>query len=88
MPAPAKSDQVEQNFAAFQRQLAALLQTHPGKFAVMHDGEIVEFCDSLTDAIRLGMSRFNNASNFSVQEVTSRNVNLGFYTGAVLHVPN
>jgi hypothetical protein len=74
--------QVDDNFAAFTRLLPGLLETHAGKFAVMHDGAVVEFCDSLADAVRHGRARFG-AQEFSVQEVTSRTVNLGFHVYAV-----
>lgn len=78
------SSQVDANFAAFQALLPDLLKTHAGKFAVMRDGKVVEFFDSLADAARFGHAQFGDA-NFSVQEVTSKNVNLGFYSYAMHH---
>lgn len=79
------TSQVDKNFEAFQTLLPGLLKTHPGKFAVLHNGQVVEFFDSLPDAVRFGHSQFGDA-NFSVQEVTSKNVNLGFYSYA-MHQP-
>jgi len=80
------SSEVDRNFAAFQQRLPELLKTHPGKFAVMHNGEIVEFFDTLGDAARFARSRFGGPGSFSIQEVTSRNVNLGCHAYAVQHI--
>ena len=75
--------EVDRNFDAFQKRLPELLKTHPGKFAVMHNGEIIQFFDSLSDAARFGHEKFGGAGKFSIQEVTSKNVNLGFYADAL-----
>ena len=40
---------------------------------------VVEFFDSLTDAVKFGATNYGDAK-FSVQEVVSQNVNLGFLT--------
>ncbi len=79
--------QVEQNFEAFKKRLPELLKTHAGKFAVMHDAEIVKFFDTLSDAVRYGAATYGEGK-FSVQEVTSRNINLGFHSHAVPYVSN
>jgi hypothetical protein len=76
--APTEADR---NFAVFQRELPELLATHPGKFALMHDGSIVDFFDSIGDAARQGRKLYGEA--FSVQEVASKNESLGFYSYAV-----
>ncbi|HXQ53772.1 MAG TPA: hypothetical protein VN802_21950 [Stellaceae bacterium] len=83
MTSDPKTSEVERNYAAFVKRLPELLTTHQGKFAVMHGGEIVAFLDTLSDAVRYGREKFGEPGKFSVQEVTSRNVNLGFYAYAV-----
>jgi hypothetical protein len=52
MPSAHRKEEVERNFAAFLTKLPDLLQTHQGKFAIMHRQEIVEF------AIRLVIPYF------------------------------
>jgi len=74
--------EVDKNFAAFQKLLPSLLTTHPGKYAVMHDGKVIEVCDTLSDAVRFGHAKFGDYK-FSVQEITSKNVNLGFHSYAL-----
>ena len=83
MTSSTRSSEVDRNYAAFSKRLPELLKTHQGKFAVMHDGEIVEFFDTLSDAVRFGRAKYGEPHAFSIQEVTSRNLNLGFYAYAV-----
>jgi hypothetical protein len=78
----AQSDQVDRNFEAFEKLLPELLQSHPGKYVVLHDARVVDFFDTLGDAVKFGHARFGDA-NFSVQEITRRGVNLGFYSYAL-----
>jgi hypothetical protein len=77
--------EVERNYAAFAQKLPALLKTHRGKFALMRHGEIAAFFDTLSDTVRSGKLKFEDG-DFSVQEVTDRSVNLGFYSYALRHM--
>lgn len=80
-PMPSQADI---NFDAFQKLLPELMKEHAGQFAVMRDTKVIEFFDSLADAVKFGHGKFGDA-NFSVQEVTSKNINLGFYSYALHH---
>lgn len=51
-------DQADRNFRAFERLLPELIQSHPGKFAVLHDERVVDFFDTLGDAVKLGRVQF------------------------------
>ncbi len=77
-------EQVESNYRAFVKMLPTLLEPHAGKFALMHDGEIVEFFDTARDAYVTGQRLYPGAS-FSVQEVIDRPADLGFFSHAVAH---
>lgn len=74
-------DQVDRNYAVFARELPNLLQTHPGKFAILHDEAVVGFLASAKDAVVEGMKRFG-PGNYSVQEITGQPDDLGFYSYA------
>lgn len=74
--------QVDRNFKEFQRQLPELLKTYNGKFALMHDGQVVEFFDTVHDAYLAGKKLFGE-EGFSVQEVTSAAADLGYFSHAV-----
>jgi hypothetical protein len=81
MMADTKATEVETNFAVFQKMLPTLLPARAGKFALMHDGQIVNFFDTMADAARFGVAQFGDM--YSVQEVTNRNVSLGYYSYAM-----
>jgi hypothetical protein len=85
--AQSHQSKVDRNFEVFSELLPNLLQTHPGKYAVLHDGNVVEFFDTLGDAVKFGHAKFGDA-NFSVQEVTRQGVNLGFHSYAVYQHSN
>lgn len=77
-----RQDAVERNYQAFVALLPELIKSHHGKFALMHDGEVVEFFDSARDAMVYGQKEFSDGL-FSVQEVTSISVDLGYFSHAV-----
>jgi hypothetical protein len=74
--------QIRRNYEAFIAQLPQLVVRHRGKFALMHNGEIVELFDTARDAYVAGQKLFPDAP-FSVQEVTETPADLGFFSHAV-----
>jgi hypothetical protein len=74
--------QVDKNFEVFSKRLPELLQSHPGKYAILHEGDVIDFFDTLSDAVKFGHSKFGDM-NFSVQEVTRQSATLGFHSYAV-----
>jgi hypothetical protein len=56
--------QVDQNYDAFMKRLPELLRTHAGKFALMRDGEIVEFFDTARDAFVAGQNLYKEDTLF------------------------
>lgn len=78
----ATQEQVDKNYQAFKMALAGLLEKHKGKFALMHDGEIIEFFDTPRDAYVTGQRLYSDLE-FSVQEITANAVDLGFFSYAV-----
>ena len=75
-----EKSQVDINYRAFQTKLSELLCTHPGKLALMHDGDVIEFFDSYADAVKFGVEKYSEIRNFSVQEVTNSVVSMGLYS--------
>jgi hypothetical protein len=75
--------QVETNYKAFQEKLPSLLTTFRGKFALMRDGQIIEFFDTARDAYIAGQKIFKEDQLFSVQEVIETPVDLGFFSYAL-----
>jgi hypothetical protein len=75
-------EQIERNYQAFQEQLPSLIATQRGKFALMRDGQVIEFFDTARDAYVTGQRLFEQDKLFSVQEVTEVPVDLGFFSHA------
>lgn len=75
--------QVETNYKAFQEKLPSILTAHRGKFALMRDGQIIEFFDTARDAYVAGQKIFQQDQLFSVQEVIETPVDLGFFSHAM-----
>jgi hypothetical protein len=73
---------VDKNFEAFQKQLPSLLATHRGRYALLRDEKIVEFFDSVRDAVIYGRDHFSDGL-FSVQQVTDSTEDLGYFSHAV-----
>ena len=74
--------QIQQNYEAFHARLPQLVVTHRGKFALLHDKEIVECFDTVRDAYIAGQKLFPDGI-FSVQEVTETPADLGFFSHAL-----
>jgi len=78
----ARQIEVDRNLESFRGKLPELLRTHPGKFALMRHQEIVDFFDTLIDALIAGQKLYSDQL-FSVQQVTEASIDLGFFSHAV-----
>ena len=74
--------EVDRNFDALTAILGDLLSKHAGEFALMRAGEVVEFFASETEAVSCGRQRYSDGM-FSVQEITDRPADLGFFSHAI-----
>ena len=70
---------VDENYAAFEKELPELMLRHPGRFALMRNAGIVDFFDTARDAVIAGEHLYED-DEFSIQEVTLTPVNLGRYS--------
>jgi len=57
-------EQIEINYKAFQEKLPDLIKSHPGKLALMHDGEVVAFFDTMADAYTAGKKYIKKMNRF------------------------
>ena len=79
-----RAEEIRRNFEAFKKKLPELLESHAGKFALLRHGEIVQFFDSARDALIFGHEKFDD-SLFSVQEVSTAVIDLGWFSHATGH---
>lgn len=75
-------EEIDRNFAAFEAILPVLMTSRAGAHALLRHAEVVDFYDSVSAALAAGRSRFHDGM-YSVQEVTDRPVDLGFYSHAI-----
>ena len=74
--------EVDRNYEAFVGLLPSLMSTHANKWALLHDGELTAVFDTARDAHLAGVRLYAEA-RYSVQEVTNRPVDLGWFSHAV-----
>jgi hypothetical protein len=73
--------EVDDNFLAFTKMLPELLQSSPGKFALLHNQNLVAVFNSSIAAFIEGMKQFGE-NRYSIQEISDQADNLGFYSYA------
>ncbi len=78
----AKQKEVDRNFEVFSARLNQFMPLHANKFALMRDGEVVEFYSNWHDAWKTG-NKFYDDALFSIQKVTKTPVDLGYFSHAV-----
>lgn len=80
-----RESEIEKNLTFFLSEMPNIA-VHSGKFALIRHQKIVGYFDTPMDAVSAGNTAFNDGL-FSIQQVTSANVDLGFYSYA-LHLGN
>lgn len=71
--------EARRNYRVFIEMLPELLEEHPGRCALLHDGALIEVFDTGQEARWAGRRRFGYG-NFSIQHVTRSVVDLGWYS--------
>jgi len=77
-----KQEEVDRNFAYFRAELPKILSEHMGKYALIRDEKIQGYFDTILDAETTGSKLFKD-SLFSIQQVTDKAIDLGFFSHAV-----
>lgn len=71
--------EVDRNYDAFSRMLAAILPEHRDQLALMRDGKIVGYYSTPRGALEAAAQKFPDGI-FSIQEVTDEPIDLGFWS--------
>jgi hypothetical protein len=74
--------EIQKNYKAFEPILPTIIQENDGKFALMREGKLVKIFDSPRDAVIFAESQFQD-DLWSVQEISSRIADLGWFSHAV-----
>ncbi len=70
--------EVDDNFAFFQKKLPELMKTDSGKYALLRHCKIINTFDTFNDACQAG--DMHEDKIYSVQHITDRIINLGFFS--------
>jgi hypothetical protein len=73
--------EVDANYDFLQRHLATYLPGREGQYALLRQRELVGFFEKPAEAYREGLARFSDGL-FSIQEVTTEPLDLGFFSYA------
>lgn len=71
--------EVDQNYAVFKEKLLELFDKHPGEYALMKDGKILEIFNNLDKAVEEGNKRCKDGV-FSAHKITQEIAHLGIYS--------
>ena len=74
--------EVDQNFKAFEAMLPDLMKDHAGKYVLLRDTKLIEKFDTAGDALIYAQAQFPDGL-YSIQEVTGRTADLGFFSHAL-----
>jgi len=77
-----RQDEIDRNLAFFLKALPGLPVALMGKYALLRHQTIIDYYDTLPDALKVAHSLYSDKI-FSVQQVTDAAAELGFYSHAV-----
>jgi len=83
---PEKLAELRSNYAAFRELLPVLLAAHRGEYALLRHGDVIGFYDTLRAALVAGRDAYAD-DLYSVQEVTDRKADLGWYSRVPIDHP-
>ena len=74
--------EINKNYKVFEGQLPDLMNSQPGKFALMRNKKIMQFFDSAGDAMIYAEAQYSDGL-YSIQKITVRTTDLGYFSHAV-----
>jgi hypothetical protein len=80
--ATAQQTELENNYREFEKLLPTFLPQEHGKFVLMRRGQKVNVFDSAKDAVIFAEAQFKDGI-YSVQQITIKTVDLGYFSHAV-----
>ncbi len=81
-PATTRQAELENNYKEFEKLLPTFGPQEHGKFVLMRHGQKVNIFDSAKDAVIFAEAQFKDGM-YSVQQITAKPVDLGYFSHAV-----
>ena len=80
-----QQEEVDKNYEIFKKQYKNILNDYHGKrFILMSNGKVIAGFENWNDSIQSGRMLFKNKERFSIQEIESQPINLGYQSYAVI----
>ena len=79
MMTPQKETELRRNFEEFKKILPTIVDAHESEYALMRNGEILDYYVSASKALKAGIGRFDDEL-FSVQEVRTNPADFGWFS--------
>ena len=80
------TSELGKNFHAYGKMRRTLERSHRGRFALLHDGELVEVLNDRWDAFVIGRERFGDGG-FSIKKIGEPPASLGAATLYTAPIP-
>ena len=71
--------EVRRNHEAFLEMLPKLVKTHPGQYALLYHGQLVEIFPTGREARWEGKRRYQ-CNDYSIQSITDKSIDLGWFS--------
>ena len=78
-----QQEEVDRNYKAFKKMLSDLIKSDEGRFALLHNAELLACFDTNRDAQQTGM-KLLGGKQFSVQKITNKAIDLGYFSHACI----
>lgn len=79
MTTHSQQEEVDRNYKAFKKMLSDLIKSDEGRFALLHNAELLACFDTNRDAQQAGM-KLLGGKLYSVQKVTKEAIDLGHFS--------
>lgn len=71
--------EVDQNYEAFREMVPDLMKSSPGKWALLHQRQLIGVFDTSGEAVAAGEMMYPEG-RFSIQEITTEPISLGWFS--------
>ena len=72
-------NQVQKNREAYEKLRDKLEYEHLGRYALMHNGEVIDIYNDSGDAYSIGCDKYG-LGNFSIEKIGEKPISLGIFT--------
>lgn len=76
-------NQIDLNAEAYENFRESLERDHPGEYALMHDGRVIDTFGKIENAYRVGRTEFGDGQ-FFIREISAPPIDLGIFSATIV----